>query len=103
MEDVTENSIVNPFDNPPFISADGKKPRVKANLNTKFAHSHGSTSKDKSEKNKKQGSKKVELDRSQFANINFISPTATPAPESHSAHVTPFPGPELRPDGRVPR
>ena len=101
VEDVTENSIVNPFDNPPFISADGKKPRVKANLNTKFAHSHGSTSKDKPEKSKKQGSKKVELDRSQFANINFISPTAFPV--SQTADVTPFPGPELRPDGRVPR
>ena len=29
VEDVTEEPIVNPFDNPPFISADGKKPRVK--------------------------------------------------------------------------
>ena len=99
VEDVTEQPIVNPFDNPPFISADGKKPRVKANLNTKFAHNNNNKDKfEKNEKqNKKQGSKKVELDRSQFANINFVSPTPS------SSGVTPFPGPEVRPDGRQPR
>ena len=39
VEDVTVEPVVNPFDNPPFISADGKKPRVKANLNSnKFSN-----------------------------------------------------------------
>ena len=105
VEDVTEEPIVNPFDNPPFISADGKKPRVKANLNTAKFASGNNNKPNKFEKNRKQGSKKVELDRSQFHNINFVSPrpgiqAQVPASEDS---VTRFSGPEVRPDGRVPR
>ena len=112
VEDVTEDPVVNPFDNPPFITVDGKKPRVKANLNTKFAH--GNNKQNKFEKqNKKQGSKKVELDRSQFHNINFVSPTLAPDAGGpiHDIEDVPaaagggprFRGPEVRPDGRTPR
>ena len=107
VEDVTEEPIVNPFDNPPFISADGKKPRVKANLNTAKFASGNNNKPNKFEKNRKQGSKKVELDRSQFHNINFVSPrpgiqAQVPGPASQHS-VTRFSGPEVRPDGRVPR
>ena len=105
VEDVTEEPIVNPFDNPPFISADGKKPRVKANLNTAKFASGNNNKPNKFEKNRKQGSKKVELDRSQFHNINFVSPRPgiqAQAPASEDS-VTRFSGPEVRPDGRVPR
>merc|ERR1712218_631758 len=103
--DVNEEPIVNPFDNPPFISADGKKPRVKANLNSKFAKSNNNNNiNSKSEKSRKQGSKKVELDRSQFHNINFVSPRPAPPPPQAPARPAPgFSGPEVRPDGRVPR
>ena len=102
VEDVTVEPVVNPFDNPPFISADGKKPRVKANLNSNKFSNNISGKLNKFEKSKKQGSKKVELDRSQFHNINFVSPT----PPVHVGHVSEdarFSGPEVRPDGRVPR
>ena len=76
LEDVSEPPVVNPFDNPPFISVDGKRPRVKANINNKFVKKKNRENSGK--KHKKQGSKRVELDRSQFHNINFISPTAGP-------------------------
>ena len=33
---VEDEDFVNPFNNPPFISADGKKPRVKANIDNRF-------------------------------------------------------------------
>lgn len=86
-----------PFDHPPFISADGKKPRVKANINNQRIVSGNSQNKSKP---KKQGSKKVELDRSQFSKIDFVKPTV-----QHQADpaIPPFTGPEVRPDGRVPR
>ena len=114
VEDVTEEPIVNPFDNPPFISADGKKPRVKANLNTKFVPGSGGNKSKQSKfekQNKKQGSKKVELERSQFHNINFVSPTdrsIDPDAVLSSQFDDPSPhhrfsGPEVRPDGRQPR
>ena len=96
--------IVNPFDNPPFISVDGKKPRVKANINNKFTKNK--INKSSGNKHKKQGSKRVELDRSQFHNINFISPTAGPDYDDVTDRLPPssaFSGPEVRPDGRVPR
>ena len=90
----------NPFDNPPFISADGRKPRVKANINNQRIISGNSQNKGKA---KKQGSKKVELDRSQFSKIDFVEPAAPHA----DAHQRPaeggFAGPEVRPDGRLPR
>ena len=102
LEDVSEPPIVNPFDNPPFISVDGKRPRVKANINNKFVKNKNRESSGK--KHKKQGSKRVELDRSQFHAINFISPTAGPALDQVTpAPPSPFSGPEVRPDGRVPR
>ena len=86
---------MNPFDNPPFISADGKKPRVKANINNRVAISGNTQNKSKP---KKQGSKKVELDRSQFSKIDFVKPSF----EEESTD-SPFLGPEVRPDGRLPR
>lgn len=94
-EDATEKPVVNPFDNPPFISADGKKPRVKANINNRIAISGNTQNKSKP---KKQGSKKVELDRSQFSKIDFVKPSF----EEESTD-SPFLGPEVRPDGRLPR
>lgn len=94
-EDATEKPVVNPFDNPPFISADGKKPRVKANINNRVAISGNTQNKSKP---KKQGSKKVELDRSQFSKIDFVKPKF----EEESTE-SPFSGPEVRPDGRLPR
>ena len=33
---VEDEDFLSPFDNPPFISADGKEPRVKANINNRF-------------------------------------------------------------------
>ncbi len=33
---VEDEDFTNPFRNPPFISADGKKPRVKANIDNRF-------------------------------------------------------------------
>jgi len=91
----TERPIVNPFDNPPFISADGKKPRVKSNINNRIASSGNTQNKSKP---KKQGSKKVELDRSQFSKIDFVKPSF-----EEETTDSPFLGPEVRPDGRLPR
>ena len=89
-----------PFDNPPFISADGRKPRVKANINNQRIISGNSQNKGKA---KKQGSKKVELDRSQFSKIDFVEPSAPHADARPTAGEGGFAGPEVRPDGRLPR
>ena len=74
------------FSRPPLISADGKKPRVKSNIQAKQSHVGKSVSKPK----KKQGSKKVELDRSQLGNINFVEPR----PQDHETTEDPFAGNE---------
>ena len=100
-----EEPVLDPFDNPPFLSVDGKKPRVKADINSKQV-GHKKKAGGGGGKHKKQGSKRVELDRSQFHNINFISPTAGPLTEpDYEDPISPpvFSGPEVRPDGRVPR
>jgi len=94
---ITEDPrALDPFNNPPFVSVDGKKPRVKANINSKQINRINSIT--KSNNRRKHGSRKVELERSQFKKIDFISPT----PRNEGTQ-SPFLAPELRPDGRLPR
>ena len=69
-----------------MISADGKKPRVKSNIQAGQSLVGKSPTKPK----KKQGSKKVELDRSQLGNINFVEPR----PQDHETTEDPFAGKE---------
>ena len=89
----TNEDLVNPFDSPPFTSADGKTPRVKSNINNLLVQAGKS-----SDKPKKQGSKKVELDRSQLNKIDFVEPQ-----NDEDTTEIPFLGPDVKPDGRAPR
>jgi hypothetical protein len=105
---------VDPFASPPVFSADGKTPRVKADINNQLIQSGavvGGAVGSKlaagagSPPVRKQGSKKVELDRTQLNKIDFVEPGLFADGESATTTTTepPFLGPDVKPDGRSPR
>ena len=84
-----------PFRNPPLISADGKRPRVKSNL--KIAGKGGGSGRNSQGQNDFRRNKigrKVEND-SRRENIKFVDP-------EENVNDVNF-GPEVRPDGKKPR
>jgi len=106
---------VDPFAIPPVFSADGKTPRVKADINNQLIQSGavvGGAVGSKlaagagSPPVRKQGSKKVELDRTQLNKIDFVEPGLFADGELTATTTTtepPFLGPDVKPDGRSPR
>lgn len=97
-DSITDDRSTDPFRNPPVLSADGKKPRVKSNIKANKAQVGASLA---GVNDLEKGRHKVEI---ATENIQFVSPSL----EDHglgdvSVDNGPVPGPEVRPDGRPPR
>ena len=115
LTDITDDRSKDPFRNPPLISADGKKPRVKSNLNFKHQNNFGGQGNNNNngggggfhvEKPGLKASKKVPFDQNQF---NFVPPAFEDQVLDYEVdlgggnNINSNPGPEVRPDGRSPR
>ena len=102
--DITEDRSKDPFRNPPLISADGKKPRVKSNLNFNQGKKFDSNGFNKKpEKSGLKASQKVPFQQDKF---KFIPPADEEVLDYEvdlSDFNNPSSGPEVRPDGRLPR
>ena len=96
--DITEDRSKDPFRNPPLLSADGKKPRVKSNL---LLNKPGSFSKSKAKIGSK-ASQKVSFNKDRF---KFVTPEEVVDYETEigTFEQTLSTGPEVRPDGKRPR
>ena len=102
-EIITDDRSTDPFRNPPVLSADGRKPRVKSNLkknrNKKFKNKFNNGG------GKKHGNR-VSVNTE---NIRFVDPGINDIKESPRNNAIGnkgnsfFSGPEVRPDGRPPR
>lgn len=88
---ITDDRSIDPFRNPPVLSADGKSPRVKSNIKANKAFGNGGGS-----GNQERGRNRVKLVAD---NIEFVLPQGD---DVVSENVV-IPGPEVRPDGRPPR
>jgi hypothetical protein len=104
----TESPAVDPFASPPVFSADGKTPRVKADIVNQLVQNGGAAATATGGPpavGRKQGSKKVELDRTQLNKIDFVQPNSNTDAASVTTTTTepPFLGPDVKPDGRSPR
>ena len=73
--DITDDRSQDPFKNPPVISADGKKPRVKSNFSFKNSNSGKNSGKTGGRKHKEKtsfkASQKVEFNEEKF---RFVAP-----------------------------
>ena len=99
---------VDPFASPPVFSADGKTPRVKADIVNQAVQTGAAVATAPGGPpavGRKQGSKKVELDRTQLNKIDFVQPGLNNFGDEATTTSTepPFLGPDVKPDGRLPR
>lgn len=101
---INDDRSADPFRNPPVFSADGRKPRVKANLKKNKHKSF--KGKFNINGGKKHGNRVVEVNTE---NIRFVDPGVNNLQENVRNNgignkLNSFSsGPEVRPDGRAPR
>ncbi len=100
--ELNDDRSKDPFRNPPLISADGKKPRVKSNLFKSNNNFGGSNLSNGNKKDFFKASQKVNFDKNQF---KFVTPEDVVDYETEigTFEQTLSNEPEVRPDGKPPR
>jgi len=97
-DSITDDRSTDPFRNPPVLSADGKKPRVKSNIKANKALVGAGVG---GGNDQEKGRHKVEVATD---NIEFVPPPVEDQVSlDGSTDNGPIAGPEVRPDGRPPR
>lgn len=97
---ITDDRSVDPFRNPPLLSADGKKPRVKSNIKANKAFV-GQGQGIRGQGEQERGRHRV---KAVTSNIEFVAPQGdSVASQDDPSGNSGFLGPEVKPDGRPPR